>query len=650
MRAGTLRSRVLRLRSSWRIIRRARSQVLVWLLNHLCVLAAATGPALLAQELTVVQRQEWQGRILAKTNHSLQLQTANGPSPEVLFQDRGVRAIPLPRGGGAVNSQTQVQVLGKVPLELLRPGHAVEVELDLGRDGRVGETRRWQLLPVDHAADRLRFADAPPQDRTSLQAATVQGVITKVNRGKLQLRVPPSEFSGKNGLELPLALDASLQIAATDMVDVRVGDEVLALEALQLNTGDWIAGRIRVQLAPDRSGLQTDPQQQFQLKYRHLSDQGQAPREVRSKNFLLKTDLSPRSAQILLDKLEEMFSVISKYYNRRSLDQPIVCYVAQDLDLWGTEVEELREGLEWIQRRAGVTVASRLGNLRRAVVYACGDHQVVQHEAVHAFCHLAFGGTGPTWYAEGMAELGCYWRPGDAGVNIDPVVIRYLTTTEPPSLTDLVRPDQVTGDSWQAYAWRWALCYLLVNNPNYNQRFYRLGERLMPPGNNASFQTEFADGAAEIDFEYQQMMQHLGNGYRQDLCSWNWKQKTFPIDGRGRKSDVAARGGWQATGGVVKAGQTYEVVAAGEWAVDGQPAFAADGQANGRGQLIGAILTKREATAEQGPSYVLSDEIPLGSQASFTAPADGQLFLRCREPLTQIDDNQGKIKVTVRRP
>lgn len=605
---------------------------------------------MLAQELTVVRRQEWSGRIIAKTNHSLQLQTADGPSPEVLFQDRGVRAIPLPRGGGAVNSQTQVQVLGQVSLELLRPNHAVEVDLDLGRDGRVGAIRRWQLLPVDHAADNVQFVADPPSERNELGAATVQGVVSKVNRGKLRLRLTPSEFSGKGGLELALSPDAFLQVTASDMVEVLVGDEALSLEALQLNTGDWIAGRIRVQLSPDRTGVQADPQQQFQLKYRHLSDQGQPPREVRSKNFLLKTDLSPRSAQILLDKLEEMFSVISKYYNRRSLDQPIVCYVAQDLDLWGTEVEELREGLDWIQRRAGVTIASRLGNLRSAVVYACGDHQVVQHEAVHAFCHLAFGGTGPTWYAEGMAELGCYWRPGDAGVNIDPVVIRYLTTTDPPSLADLVRPDQVTGDSWQAYAWRWALCYLLVNNPNYNQRFYRLGERLMPPGSNTSFPTEFAEVSAEIDFEYQQMMRHLGNGYRQELCSWNWKQKTFPIDGRGRKSDVAARGGWQATGGWVKAGQTYEVQAEGEWAVDSQPAFAADGQADGRGQLIGAILTKREATAEHGPSYLLSDEIPLAAQARFTATADGQLFLRCREPLTQIDDNQGKIKVTVRRP
>lgn len=629
---------------------RIRTSVLLVFLAYLGGFIGIACPVISAQELSVVRRQEWSGRIIAKTNHSLQLQTADGPSPEVLFQDRGVRAIPLPRGGGAVNSQTQVQVLGQVSLELLRPNHAVEVDLDLGRDGRVGAIRRWQLLPVDHAADNVQFVADPPSERNELGAATVQGVVSKVNRGKLRLRLTPSEFSGKGGLELTLSPDAYLQVTASDMVEVQVGDEVLSLEALQLNTGDWIAGRIRVQLSPDRTGVQTDPQQQFQLKYRHLSDQGQPPREVRSKNFLLKTDLSPRSAQILLDKLEEMFSVISKYYNRRSLDQPIVCYVAQDLDLWGTEVEELREGLDWIQRRAGVTIASRLGNLRRAVVYACGDHQVVQHEAVHAFCHLAFGGTGPTWYAEGMAELGCYWRPGDAGVNIDPVVIRYLTTTDPPSLADLVRPDQVTGDSWQAYAWRWALCYLLVNNPNYNQRFYRLGERLMPPGSNVSFQTEFADVAAEIDFEYQQMMRHLGNGYRQELCSWNWKQKTFPIDGRGRKSDVAARGGWQATGGLVKAGQTYEVQAEGEWAVDSQPAFAADGQADGRGQLIGAILTKREATAEQGPSYLLSDEIPLGAQARFTATADGQLFLRCREPLTQIDDNQGKIKVIVRRP
>ena len=39
-------------------------------------------------------------------------------------------------------------------------------------------------------------------------------------------------------------------------------------------------------------------------------------------------------------------------------------------------------------------------------MYACEDHAIVQHEAFHAFCAQTFGGLGPVWYAEGMAEMG----------------------------------------------------------------------------------------------------------------------------------------------------------------------------------------------------------------------------------------------------
>jgi hypothetical protein len=428
-----------------------------------------------------------------------------------------------------------------------------------------------------------------------------------------------------------------------------VGDEIVASELLKINTGDWVAQQIQVQLATDRPGIQTSPDQVFQIKYRHLSNEPESPRELRSKNFLIKTDLSPRSARILLDKLEEMFAVIGKYYNRRTLGQPIVCYVAEDLERWGPAAEELTEGLDWIRRKAGVTVASRLGNLRRAIVYSCGEHAIVQHEAVHAFCHLAYGGTGPTWYAEGMAELGCYWKPGDVGVNIDPVVIRYLTTTAPKPLSELVKLDQVTGDSWQAYAWRWALCYMLVNNPNYGQRFYRLGENMMPPDGTASFQSEFANVAGEISFEYMQFVKHLGNGYQQELCSWDWKTKAIGVDSRGKKSKVVARRGWQSAGALLKAGETYEVLAEGHWAIDGREPFSADGMTDGAGRLVGAILTKSEARGERWAEYELSDEISLGQNATFTAPSTGHLYLRCQEPLTQIGDNQGDLKVTIRR-
>ncbi|MDP1564234.1 MAG: hypothetical protein Q8M16_22880 [Pirellulaceae bacterium] len=604
---------------------------------------------LLSQDLSVEDRVSIAGKILSKTNHSLVVQSEAGSTYAALYQDAGVRAINLSGGQGALNMKATIRVLGEVPLSLLRAGMAVEVELDLAKDGNVGTVRRWKLLPVDHDQVGIAFSAGEPQNKTDFQPATVQAVVTKRDKTKILLQLPKSDFTSKAGLAIGITDNATMVIEQEHMQEVRVGDEVVSMELLRLNTGDWVVGQIQIQLAADRPGVQMSADELYQIKYRHLSDESEAPRELRSKNFLIKTDLSPRSAQILLDKLEDMFAIVGKYYNRRSLNQPIVCYVAEDLERWGPSVAELSEGLDWIRRRAGVTMATRLGNQRRAIVYSCGEHSIVQHEAVHAFCHLAYGGTGPTWYAEGMAELGCYWRPGDVGVNIDSVVIRYLTTSEPKPLSELVRPDQVTGDSWQAYAWRWALCYMLVNNPNYAPRFFRLGENMMPPGSKASFQSEFADVAGEVSFEYDQFVKHLGNGYQQELCSWDWKTKAIGVDSRGKKSKVVARRGWQAAGALVKAGETYEVLTEGSWSIDGREPFSADGLSNGEGRLIGVILSKSEARGDRWAEYKLSDEILLGQNGAFTATETGHLYLRCQEPLTQIGDNQGELKVTIRR-
>lgn len=601
------------------------------------------------QEVRIESRRELSGKILAKTNHSLSVLGSDGESYDVLFQDVGVRAITLSGGVGGVNAQTEIKASGNVPISLLRPGMALEVKLAVAQEGEVGPVSAWRLLPTDSDDLQLEFIGASSQSKVDFRDAVARGVVVKLDRGKVYLRVPKSEWAPRGGLVIPATSEDRLAVEDATMREVRVGDQIQKMEIFKFSTGDWVARSITVELSAQRDSIQSDPEQQYELKYRDLSPEPEAPREVRSRNFVLKTDLSPRSAQILLDKLETMFSIVGKYYNRRSLSQPIYCYVAEDLDRWGAGIQELAEGLESIRGKAGVTVAVRLGNLRRATVYSCGDHSVVQHEAVHAFCHLGFGGVGPTWYAEGMAELGCYWRPGDVGVNIDPIVIRYLTTTRPMPLVEVVRPGQTTGDSWQAYAWRWALCYMMVNNPNYSQRFYRLGDLIMRPNTQVSFYSEFADVAAEVSFEYDQFVRHMGNGYQQELCSWDWKTKVNPVAGdRWRKCDVEARRGWQASGVKVEAGQSYEVMTQGQWAVGSGETVSPNGDETGRGRLVAAVLVRVEGQGETPPKYELSAEIPLGEQIRFNAPVTGHLVLRCQEALTQIGDNEGEIKVAIR--
>ncbi len=202
-----------------------------------------------------------------------------------------------------------------------------------------------------------------------------------------------------------------------------------------------------------------------------------------------------------------MLTLISKYWGRPPAGV-IECNVVRDLSRWPAGRLD-PEGVAKIQEEAGVTLTQTLtlGGQKvaaKAVVYAVAKSGVAQHEAVHAYCGQSFGTCGPLWYAEGMAEMGQYWRPGEASVRIHPIVLEYLQNTRPQSLNDIVNTHSarnLTGDSWQNYAWRWALCHLLANNTNYRDRFRPLGLGFLTE-QKVSFEETYGPMAKEISFEY----------------------------------------------------------------------------------------------------------------------------------------------------
>ena len=115
------------------------------------------------------------------------------------------------------------------------------------------------------------------------------------------------------------------------------------------------------------------------------------------------------------------------------------------------------------------------------------------------------------------------------------------------------------------YAWSWALCYLLHNNPNYAERFRTLGgDYLTRRG--VSFEQLFAPMAGEINFEFGFFLQRVDVGYRVDLCRWDWHTRCRSLDDGSAVSTrcVAARG-WQASGLLVTQGRTYRSEADGDW-------------------------------------------------------------------------------------
>lgn len=365
------------------------------------------------------------------------------------------------------------------------------------------------------------------------------------------------------------------------------------------------------------------------------------PQTYRSPNFIVHSDVTPEAAKELLERLETMLTLISAYWGQRNR-KTIECFVVDDLKNWPRGAIPA-EAMDSILGNAGITIAQGITNGRQfdmnAKVYAVADAGVPQHEAVHAYCAQTFGTTGPVWYSEGMAEMGMYWKQGDSSVNANPIVIDYLKKSEPKSLNEIVNGQEITGDSWQNYAWRWALCHLLANNTNYQKRFRPLGLAILQK-KGTTFEQIYGSMADEIIFEYLLFLENMQSGYRIDLCSWNWKARPRVLKGtRPIKVDVEAKSGWQPTKAQLTKGEEYEFTTDGTWTTleNGDPVNA-NGDEQGVGKLVGILFN----------DYKLSEEFEIGVYGKFTAPADGHLFVRCKDEWGTIADNDGEIEFQVR--
>jgi hypothetical protein len=190
------------------------------------------------------------------------------------------------------------------------------------------------------------------------------------------------------------------------------------------------------------------------------------------------------------------------------------------------------------------------------------------------------------------------------------------------------------------YVRSWALCHMLLCNPNYATRFRTLGDSYITKGQD-SFDNAFASVTAEIAFEYAFFLEHMDVGYRVDLCRWDWEKRFQTLGSRGAaNSRVDAARGYQASGLTVVAGQSYAYATIGSWGTTAEGSLtSADGGANGSGRMVAVVLD----------AFRLGEPFELGNQGKFVAPNSGNLYLRCRDDWNQLHDNRGAIQVRFTR-
>jgi hypothetical protein len=361
-------------------------------------------------------------------------------------------------------------------------------------------------------------------------------------------------------------------------------------------------------------------------------------REIRSRHFLIHTDLSSDEAADLRQRLEALLGRISRYWGEPPRGV-IECYVIGNLEEFPVTTIA-PAGACGVKTAGGITLmqVNREGKrqVAKSIVYALARLEVVQHELIHAYCHQTFSRIGPVWYSEGMAEMGRFWLEGNDTVRANAREIDFLRNNPPQSLAELLSPLQATGDCWQNYASRWALSHFLFYNPNYSDQFRRLG-RGMLGGKDVSFEQTYAAVNRQLFFEYLFFLQHISPGYRVDLCAWDWRKKfACLLPGRAQKVTICAGRGWQPAGLTVRTGNRYKYLAEGNWQIAGQPqAVNADGDVQGRGRLMGVVMKDDR----------LGTEFEVGSEGSFQVETDGDLYLRCRNAWNALADDKGYVTV-----
>lgn len=368
----------------------------------------------------------------------------------------------------------------------------------------------------------------------------------------------------------------------------------------------------------------------------------QGPQQYKSKNFDLRTDLPKEDAEELLEKLETMIGIISKYWAVRNRKQ-IECFVVADLKNWPANSIDQR-AIPSIRSGAGITLADfrRRGSRTsiRAVAYSAARTSVVQHEAVHAYSYYAFGHCGPQWYAEGMAEMGAHWKEGATEVTAPRYVTEYLRRSKPRTVRDITAGETGKVGSWQNYAWRWALCHLLANNTNYATKFRPLGLTMLAK-KRGSFSATYGKQLKEMEFEYGFFLKHMEPGFDVGRCSWDWDTRFRKLKPETSTSvTITADKGWQASAVSVEEGRRYKFKATGMWKLDDDAdelTADGDGSALSFGRLEGVTMANLQ----------LSEPFPLGTSGEFVAKESGDLYLRCRDKWTSLGNNSGEVMAIV---
>ncbi|QGJ69587.1 Hypothetical protein PBC10988_12690 [Planctomycetales bacterium 10988] len=286
------------------------------------------------------------------------------------------------------------------------------------------------------------------------------------------------------------------------------------------------------------------------------------------------------------------------------------------------------------------------------------------HEGTHAFMLSHFGQCDAAWYTEGMAELlGTHHWDGEE------LQLAYFPQSkeEVPywGRISLVQDEVESGRSLdlggvtqlsisyqeenRAYAWCWALCALLENDPAYRDRFREMAVLSGQDTFKQQFRAAWQADAPRLAWHWQLFQQEIAYGYDFGANQLNWKTPRPLISAE--SVQIQADQGWQSSGFSVQEGQTIRLAATGRFQIADQyngqarEIFSEAGGVTFRyydNQPLGTLLLMvfpEAATLEEVPPF--QEPTAVGIEREWTAKRSGTLWLKVNDSPAERNDNQG---------
>jgi hypothetical protein len=302
--------------------------------------------------------------------------------------------------------------------------------------------------------------------------------------------------------------------------------------------------------------------------------------------------------------------------------------------------------------------------------------ELLLHEGTHCFMFTTFGGAGPPWYMEGLAEYLGVHRLDDGRLELgymprsreeSPGWGRVRTIQDAVAARKAMRLRAVVELPFEAnrqtatYAWQWALVTLLERHPRYQKRFHQLLPWVQKPDFNERFYRLFKPDWQQLCEQWQLMVIGMEYGYDVVRSAVDftpgrpWDDASADGKPAAKTVMISADRGWQNTGLRLEAGKTYRLSATGRYQLAQKPKiwWCEPGGVSIRyyqGRPLGILLAAVRPDHPKPDSLTsLARPTAIGLGVALSPDESGTLFLKINDSAAELDDNVGQLKIEIRK-